>query len=411
MRTRSNNNGDYITQGPLHHHALRSILLEPPHWSQSFVVMYESVLRAKDALVVSFGSERCVPPSLLGEIGHQVVYFAEDESLSPRGASLVKPRAADLNSDIAVVGMSCKVSGADNLEEFWDILCAAKSQHKEVPKERFGFESTFRDDNQKRKWYANLVAGYDKFDHKFFKKSPRESAAMDPQQRHILQVAYQAVEQSGYFQSRQRDQNIGCYIGVCISDYEENIACHPANAFSATGNLKSFIAGKVSHHFGWTGPGQVIDTACSSSAVAVHQACRAIISGECNAAVAGGTHFMSSPIWFQNLAGGSFLSPTGQCKPFDAKADGYCRGEGAGAVFLKKLSNAIAEGDQIMGIIAATAVQQNENCTPIFVPNAPSLSGLFCNVMSKAHLKPSQITVVVSISRHWFPTCVLMLGG
>ena len=394
MRTRSNRDGKYITEGTLHYHALRSILLEPPQWSQSFGAIVDATLKEKDALVISFGSERCVPPSLLNEIGHQVIHFADDESLRSKGTNSMKPRTIDLNNDIAVVGMSCKVSGANNLEEFWDLLCAAKSQHKEVPKERFGFESTFRDDDQKRKWFANLVAGYDMFDHKFFKKSPRESASMDPQQRHILQVAYQAVEQSGYFQAANPDKKIGCYVGVCISDYEENIACHSANAFMATGNLKSFIAGKVSHYFGWTGPGQVIDTACSSSAVAVHQACRSIISGECNAAVAGGTHFMSSPIWFQNLAGGSFLSPTGQCKPFDSKADGYCRGEGAGAVFLKKLSTAIADGDQILGIVAATGVQQNENCTPIFVPNTPSLSNLFRNVTAKAQIKPSQISVV-----------------
>ena len=101
---------------------------------------------------------------------------------------------AYLGSDIAVVGMSCKVAGADNLEEFWDLLCSGESQHKEVPKERFGFETNFREVDPKRKWFGNFIDGHDMFDHKFFKKSPRESAAMDPQQRHILQIAYQAVE-------------------------------------------------------------------------------------------------------------------------------------------------------------------------------------------------------------------------
>ncbi|EHK98549.1 putative Conidial yellow pigment biosynthesis polyketide synthase [Glarea lozoyensis 74030] len=133
---------------------------------------------------------------------------------------------------------------------------------------------------------------------------------------------------------------------------------------------------------------------CSASAVAIHQACRAILSGECTSALAGGTMIMTSPLLFQNLAGASFLSPTGACKPFDAKADGYCRGEGIATVFLKKMSQAIADGDIIHGCIAATAVQQNENCTPIFVPNAPSLSKLFQNVTDKAGLKPQQISLI-----------------
>lgn len=167
----------------------------------------------------------------------------------------------------------------------------------------------------------------------------------------------------------------------------------PTNAFTATGNLRSFIAGKISHYFGWTGPGLTIDTACSASAVAVRQACRAILDGECTAALAGGTAIMTNPLWFQNLAGASFLSPTGACKPFDAKADGYCRGEAIASVFLKKMGQAIKDGNTIIGSIRSTAVYQNENCTPIFVPNAPSLSSLFEDVLHKARLQPRDITL------------------
>ena len=128
--------------------------------------------------------------------------------------------------------------------------------------------------------------------------------------------------------------------------------------------------------------------------MAVHQACKAILSGECAAALAGGVNVMTSPEWFQNLAGASFLSPTGACKPFDAKADGYCRGDGIGAVFLKKMSTAVANGDQILGVIAGTAVYQNQNCTPITVPNAESLSDLFRHVTSQAQIEPKQLSVV-----------------
>lgn len=312
--------------------------------------------------IVSFGSESTVPPTLMRKIGHRLVSAGDKKTVLDDERILS-------DEDIAVVGMACKTAGADDLEEFWDVLCRGESQHIEVQADRFGFSTPWREIDHNRKWYGNFINDHDAFDHKFFKKTPREIASTDPQQRWMLQIAYQAVEQSGYFQSFQNDKSaekhIGCYIGLGCIDYEQNIACHPANAFSATGNLRSFVAGKISHYFGWTGPSLTVDTACSSSAVAIHQACRAILSGECTAALAGGVTIMTSPLWFQNLAGASFLSPTGNCKPFDAKADGYCRGEAVGAVYLKKLSQAISDGDQILGVIASTAVYQNQNFTPI----------------------------------------------
>ena len=392
LPTRSSAGGSYITRGQLSSEAIRSILLEPPQWYETFCTIRDSRLREKSSTVISFGLERCVPPSLSRGLSQQVVHMVDLDRKS--GVSALEGSGPNSDNDIAVVGMSCKVAGADDLEEFWKLLCEGRSQHKEVPSERFSFETVHRELDPQRKWYGNFIRDHDKFDHKFFKKAPREVTSMDPQQRQILQIAYQAVSQSGYFRKPNPDRHVGCYVGVCATDYEDNIACHAPTAYTATGHLRGFVAGKVSHFFGWTGPGLTIDTACSSSAVAVHQACRAILGGECTAAVAGGTHINTSPLWYQNLAGASFLSKTGACKSFDAAADGYCRGEAVAAVFLKKLSSAITDGDQIIGVIAGTAVQQNQNCTPIVVPNVPSLSGLFENVLEKARLKPEQITVV-----------------
>jgi acyl transferase domain-containing protein/nucleoside-diphosphate-sugar epimerase/SAM-dependent methyltransferase/acyl carrier protein len=403
LPTRSNSGGDFITHGKLHHIALRAILLEQSEWYRTFAAVQFSRLKDKDSRVVSFGPERCIPSSLMRGLSSQITHFEDLYAIAiGRSGSTIDSESplsylhTGSGDDIAVIGMSCNVTGAGDLEEFWKILVEGKSQHKEVPGDRFGFETAFRDVDSLRKWYGNFINNHDAFDHKFFKKAPREAASMDPQQRLLMQIAYQAVEQSGYFQSPKADtdKHIGCYIGVCATDYENNIACHPPNAFSATGNLRSFIAGKISHYFGWTGPGLTIDTACSASAVAIHQACKAILSGECTAALAGGTNMMTQPLWFQNLAAASFLSPTGQCKPFDAKADGYCRGEAVATVFLKKMSSAIADGDLILGTISSTAVYQNQNCTQIFVPNAPSLSDLFRNVIRKAGLEAKQISVV-----------------
>ncbi|KAK2014997.1 putative polyketide synthase [Colletotrichum eremochloae] len=386
FRTRSNKDGSILTDNTLHEQALRSILVDPPQWWKSFCAAHAV---SQQNNVVEFGSERCVPPSIMRSLRPHVIHLADHDSTLFEAAS---QRVSD--SDIAVVGMACKVAGADGLGEFWDLLCTGEPQHQELTGQRFSFQTPFRPADPKRKWFANLISGADEFDHKFFKRSPRESATMDPQQRWMLQIAYQAVEQSGYFNVNDPERSVGCYIGLRGNDYYDNVACHAPNAFAATGNLQAFVAGKISHQFDWTGPAMTIDTACSSSLVAVHQACRAILSGDCNAALAGGAHIMTSPVWFQNLAGASFLSPTGQCKPFDAAADGYCRGDGVGALFLKRHSQAMADGDQILGVIPATAVQQNLNCTPIFVPNAPSLSDLFSSVTSRAGIAPSQISVV-----------------
>jgi acyl transferase domain-containing protein/nucleoside-diphosphate-sugar epimerase/acyl carrier protein/SAM-dependent methyltransferase len=391
--TRSNSNSGLITDGQLHAHALRTILVQHSNWYQTFKTIHDSRLKQQKTTVVSFGPEPCVPPSILREIKSNVVHISEVESVSAVPPVIPLPQGIK-DDDIAVVGMSIKTAGADDTDEFWDLLCAGESQHREVPRNRIKFDNEWREVDPKRKYYGNFLNDHDVFDQKFFKKSAREAASTDPQQRILLHVAYQALEQAGYFNSPEQDSKIGCFIGECAADYADNVACHQPNAFTATGNLKSFIAGKVSHYFGWTGTGLTIDTACSSSLVAVHLACKAILSGECNAALAGGVNMMNSALWFQNLAAASFLSPTGQCKPFDAKADGYCRGEAIAVVFLKKMSAAIANGDQILGTISSTGVSQNQNCTPIFVPNAPSLSSLFRNVIEDAKLDPKQITVV-----------------
>ena len=397
----SSSHADHDPGRKPHEDILRSILVEQSDWYQTFVVLLSSRSTCDELTMTSFGPERCVPPSLLRKFSSQNMHLSElDTGIAwpstklPESSISLQRNSALMDQQIAVVGMACIVPGADDLEEFSELLRSGKSQHVEVPVDRFELQTAWRDLDPQRKWYGNFIQNFDRFDHKFFKKSPREMASTDPQHRLMLQVAYQAVEQSGYFNFPSRDKHIGCYIGVGLVDYENNIACYPANAYSATGNLKSFAAGKISHYFGWTGPGLTIDTACSSSAVAVHQACRAILTGDCSAALAGGINLMTSPEWFQNLAGALFLSPTGQCKPFDSNADGYCRGEGVGAVFLKKLSRASVDGDQIIGIIPGTNVYQNENCTPITVPNVLSLSNLFENVIQRAGIQAKQVTVV-----------------
>ncbi|KAF3481209.1 uncharacterized protein GIQ15_03968 [Arthroderma uncinatum] len=281
------------------------------------------------------------------------------------------------------------------------MLKTGKSQHELITRERMMQDMLFRDaaDADGKRYYGNFLRNTDTFDHKFFKRSPRESQAMDPQCRISLQAAYQAVEQSGYFTESKTKKNkeaehIGCYLGVCGVDYEHNISCHAPSPFTATGGLRGFITGLIAHFFGFTGPAMTFDTACSSSTVAMHTACRNLLSGETTAALVGGVNVITNMQWLQNFSAGSFLNPIGQCKPFDRDADGYCRAEGVAFVFLKKLSDAKAAGNMVLGTIKATAVNQNLNVTPLFVPNVPSLSKLFRGVIRKAGVDPSEKSLV-----------------
>ena len=292
--------------------------------------------------------------------------------------------------------MACKFPGADSVEEFWEVLKSGKSELGEMPASRFETHKLRRSADKDLRFWGNFIRDAGAFDHRFFKKSSREAAAMDPQQRLLLQVAYETLESSGYFAgaSTRQARDIGCYIGACSSDYNDNVASHPPSAYSSLGTLRAFMSGKISHYFGWTGPSLTIDTACSSSAVAIHTACRAIEAGDCSEALAGGASIFTSPNFYQNLAAASFLSPTGATKPFDAAADGYCRGEGIGFVHVKRLSAAIADGDNVLGVISGSAVNQNQNCTAITVPHQGSQVELYTKVCSLAGLAPSTVSFV-----------------
>ena len=294
---------------------------------------------------------------------------------------------------IAVIGMGCRFPGADSIDEFWDLLTEGKSMLSEIPEARFGRGRPARSNSSLRFW-GNFLRDIEAFDHGFFKKSPREAVYMDPQQRILLQVAYEALEMSGYFADSSKPEDVGCYIGACATDYDFNVASHPPTAYSATGTLRSFLSGKLSHYFGWSGPSLVLDTACSSSAVAIHTACTALRTGQCSQALAGGITLMTSPYLFENFAAAHFLSPTGGSKPFSADADGYCRGEGGGLVVLKRLSDAIRDNDHIISVIAGSAVNQNANCVPITVPHTSSQGNLYERVTAQAGVTPNKVTFV-----------------
>lgn len=392
-----------------HESALNYILTRQADWHATLTSAVAR-LEGESADVLAVGKVNFLPRATMKEIQTRlsIFYLQAFEFHEPPEANAIRPESALLErmptgqdaqravseNDVAIIGMSCYFPGASSLEEYWQLLCEGKSMHKEVPNSRLSRKDLDRTEGSPQTYWGNFLNNVEDFDHHFFNISPREAESMDPQQRIALQVAYEAIESSGYFDELPSTKSVGCFLGVGSVDYQDNVASHPPTAFSALGTLRAFISGKISHHFGWEGPSITCDSACSSSAVAIHTACKAILAGECSQALAGGVNIITSPMLYQSLGKAGFLSPNGPCKPFDADADGYCRGEGAGMLVLKNLSAAIADGDSIAGVIAGSAVSQSDNSSPITVPHSKSQINLYRNVTSLAGTNPSEIGYV-----------------
>ncbi|PWY93856.1 ketoacyl-synt-domain-containing protein [Aspergillus sclerotioniger CBS 115572] len=295
---------------------------------------------------------------------------------------------------IAIVGAACRLPGVDTLEDLWDIISQGRIKFEEVPKDRCRIEGSFRG-QQDRKWmnqrkfYGNFVDDVAAFDNAFFGISPREAAYMDPQQRLLLATAFEAMDSSGYLRNHRKEDGdpVGCFIGSTYTEYLENTCAYSPSAFTAPGTIRAFLSGKISYYFGWTGPSEVIDTACSASLVAIHRACRAIQAGDCSMALAGGVNLITGIHNYLDLAKAGFLSPTGQY--------GYCRADGVGLVVLKSLDQAINSGDQILAVIRASATNQGGLHAPsITVPDSKAQQALYRHVISEAGILPEEVSYI-----------------
>jgi acyl transferase domain-containing protein/acyl carrier protein/SAM-dependent methyltransferase len=377
---------------------LDAILISRCDWASSIAKAVLNLPSDTSHTILEIGLNRCIPTKLANDCKLDVipgVLFNRGEiTVSHRTKAKVQEdiaREQPYGDDaIAIIGMGCRFPGSDSVEQFWDVIKSGISTLSPFPESRFKHSKAAG----KGDLVGNFIREPEVFDHKFFNISPREAAFMDPQQRLTLQVAYEALQSSGYFRNKNpASKNIGCYLGVAAVEYQDNVDSNRPGAFSLVGTVRAFISARVSHHFGWTGPSLTFDTACSSSLVAIHQACKDIRSGDCDTALAGGVNIITSPFLFNALGAANFTSRTsGPCKPFDENADGYCRGEGCGLIVLKRLSLALEQNDKVLAVIPSSAINQSENLSSITVPHSDSQVRLFQQVVNRSGVAPNQVT-------------------
>ncbi|MCP3682244.1 MAG: SDR family NAD(P)-dependent oxidoreductase, partial [bacterium] len=296
-------------------------------------------------------------------------------------------RAPFTSDQIAIIGMSGVMPQSDDLEVFWSYLEEGRDLITEFPEGRCA-------------WQASLMGGFmkevDKFDCRFFGISPREAETMDPQQRIFLETVWKTIEDSGYRASDLSGTKTGIFVGVGSFDYTEILRTNPAGMEShvSTGNAHSILANRISYLLNLHGPSEPIDTACSSSLIAIHRAVSAIGDGTCEMAIAGGVNVLLNPMVFMafNMAG--MLSPDGKCKTFDKRADGYVRGEGSGAIFLKPLSRAKSDGDHIYAVIKGTSENHGGRANSLTAPNAKAQTALLIDVYERAQIDPSTVSYI-----------------
>jgi polyketide synthase PksL len=301
---------------------------------------------------------------------------------------------------IAIIGMYGMLPQSRDLMDFWQHLLAGDDLVTEVPSERWDWREYFGDAKQdafktNSKWGA-FIADADKFDASFFKISAREANLMDPQHRVYMEVVWKTIEDAGYDPLSFSKQSLGIFAGVEFSEYQTLIHAQK-NQFHghvATGNSHAMLANRISYFLDLRGPSEVVDTACSSSLVAINRAVSAIRHGECTMAVAGGVSLMLNPETFVITSQLGALSADGRCKTFDKSANGYVKGEGAAALFLKPLRQAQRDGDDIYGVIRATQVNHGGKAQSLTAPDASAQSELLVKAYQQAGVDPATITYI-----------------
>jgi acyl transferase domain-containing protein/thioesterase domain-containing protein/acyl carrier protein len=307
------------------------------------------------------------------------------------------------NEPLAIIGMGCRFpGGADSPQKFWRMLCAGTDAIREIPPDRWSIAAYYdpvpgKGEKSVSKW-GGFIEGIDQFDAAFFGISAREADCIDPQQRLLLEASWQAFEDAGQTLDKLRGSRTGVFVGISTTDYatlqhaggERSVA----DIYSATGSTTSIAANRISYCFDLSGPSMAIDTACSSALNACHVACQSLRSGDCRMAVVAGVNALINHDNFVAFSRMSMLSPDGRCKAFDASANGFVRAEGVGAIILKPLSRALADGDKIHAVIRSTAANQDGRTNGITVPSLQAQAALVREACRAADILPGEINYI-----------------
>ncbi len=339
------------------------------------------------------------PPTLLYEF--PTVYALSVRLAGERG--LVQPSSHSAGNasgaePLAIIGMGCRFPGADDPEAFWQLLRNEVDAVRELPDRRSDLQRLAQDTPTSPG--ARLPGGYlddvDQFNAEFFGISPQEARHIDPQQRLLLEVAWQALEHAGVAPHALAGSRTGVFIGISNADYAWFQFKDPAfvSAYAGTGTALSIAANRISYQFDLRGPSLAVDTACSSSLVAVHLACQSLRTGQSDLVLAGGVNLILTPIWTDVFSQAGMLAPDGRCKTFDAGANGFVRGEGCGVVVLKRLADAVADGDRVLAVIRGTAVNQDGLSNGLTAPNPAAQQDVVRGALAAAGVAPAAVQYV-----------------
>ncbi len=303
---------------------------------------------------------------------------------------------------IAIIGMACRFpGGVNNPDDFWRLLCNGTDAITEIPKDRWNIDFFYDPDPDAAGKILTRWGGFldqvDQFDPQFFGISPREAEGMDPQHRLLIEVTWEALEQAGQAPETLTGSATGVFTGISVSDYYQLMTRQDPtklDVYLAQGTAHSAASGRLSYLLGLQGPAISIDTACSSSLVATHLAVQSLRSGECRMAVAGGVNTILLPEVHISFSRARMIAGDGRCKTFDARADGFVRSEGCGMVVLKRLADAIADGDTVLAVLRGSAVNQDGRSSGLTAPNGLAQEAVIREALSNAGVDPSLVSYV-----------------
>ncbi|GAB1312815.1 fusarubin cluster-polyketide synthase [Madurella fahalii] len=387
------------------------ILLRPIRWN--------GILEELQAWIQKMGGPNAKAFSVvpIGTTADQLIYTALKQTplrsmvpSAPAAAGLSRPILLEDDASsypnptkpkLAIVGMSGRFPGAKDNEAFWRLLEQGLDVHKPVPAlhwdARTHVDPAGARKNTSATPYGCWLDDPAVFDARFFNISPREAPQIDPAQRLALMTAYEAIEQAGLVPGATpstRHDRVGVFYGVTSNDWMETNSAQNIDTYFIPGGNRAFIPGRINYFFKFSGPSYAVDTACSSSLASIHLACNSLWRGDVDTAIAGGTNVLTNPDFTAGLDRGHFLSRTGNCKTFDDEADGYCRGEGIGTVIIKRLDDALADRDPILGVILGAYTNHSAESESITRPHVGAQRAIFTKILNQAAVDPYTVSYV-----------------